>query len=92
MLYTIDFEYKGGTSLAQVEAADPTEALALWLEQRSDEELKKWKVGRKALLKALSTHEAPVPIEGLTGVWCFARSVGGALALANIIATARRER
>jgi hypothetical protein len=43
ILYPIDFEYKGGTYLAQVEASDPEKVLDLWTKQISDEELVRWK-------------------------------------------------
>jgi|ERR1035437_3731767 hypothetical protein len=86
ILYTIDFEYKGGTYLAQVEAFDPEEVLDLWTKQISDEELVRWKVDRSALIDALAS-ETLIPVEGLVGVWCASSAIGGSFALANIVAT-----
>lgn len=86
MIYTVDFEYKGGTYLAQVEAVGPQEVLSLWLEQTSDKELARWSTKRSAVAQHL-IHKVPVAIEGLKGVWCVSGTINENFALANIIAT-----
>jgi len=87
MLYTINFEYRGGTYLAQIEAAGPREAVARWLEQISAEELQAWIADRAAMEEAFA-EEVPIAIRGLRNVWCVTRTLNGDLALANIVATA----
>lgn len=86
MLYTVDFEYRGGTYLSQVEANSPGEVLDLWARQIADKEVVRWGLDRAALIEAFG-REVPVPIEGLVGVWCVGRDLDCRLALANFIAT-----
>lgn len=52
MLYTINFEYRGGTYLAQVGSSSLAEVLGLWLKQISDEELARWAADREAIREA----------------------------------------
>ena len=89
MLYTIDFEYNGGTYLSQVEAADLREVLPLWLKQTADKELARWSV-KRSLLADDFCGENPVQVEGLKNVWCVARVIHDSLALANIITTSAK--
>ncbi len=86
MLFTIDFEYDGGTYLAQVEALGPREALLGWSQQIQTTELERWGVGRAAVSAAFS-DVTPVPVRGLKGVWCVTGTINEGFALANIIAT-----
>ena len=54
MLYTVDFEYKGGTYLAQVQAAVLEDVLRLWLEQTPDTELARWSADRLAIAQSIA--------------------------------------
>ena len=86
ILYTIDFEFKGGTYLAQVEVSGLEKVLDRWIRQISDEELVLWNADRLTLIRDFAS-EAPVPIAGLVGVWCVSSTLDGSFALANIVAT-----
>jgi hypothetical protein len=86
MLYTIDFEYKGGTYLAQVEAPGLRDVLKRWLQQTPEADLVSWQADRSAIAAAF-TRETPIAIQGLKGVWCVSRTISGSFALVNIIAT-----
>ena len=86
MLYTINFEYKGGTYLAQVQAPELKDVLRIWLEQVSDTELAEWKADRSSIAETFIS-EAPVALRALKGVWCVASTINNNFALANIIAT-----
>jgi hypothetical protein len=85
-LYTVNFEYKGGTYLAQVEASSLEDVLKLWLKQIPDDELVRWKASRSEIAETFIS-EMPIAIQGLRGVWCVSRTVAGSFALANIVAT-----
>jgi hypothetical protein len=89
MLYTIDFEYRGGTYLAQVEAPGLVDVLNRWLQQTPDAELTRWQAERSAIAEAFA-RETPIAIQGLKGVWCVSCTINDSFALANIIATDER--
>ena len=87
--YTAICEFRGGTYVSQLFAADEVDAVRLWSE----------KIAKEKPIPRVSAHLAknalreldldpPIPLEGLTGVWCFMCTVGGDSALCNLVLTA----
>lgn len=88
-LFTFIMDYRGGTYIRQVNAPSLTKALRHWANTFDQTEVKHLGIsGKRALIKA-SAKDSPVPIDGTKNAWCFTAIVGGHLALANIVKTAR---
>jgi len=86
--FTIVCDYRGGTYVSQVEAADHEQALTLWGALLSRQQ----PIGGASHLIARAVDKPSkeiVPINGLVGVWCWAETVDNVLALVNIIRSAR---
>ena len=91
-LFTIIMEYRGGTYIAQVDAANPETALEQWADQIAPIDIAHLGDARKAELvdgigEWLSTRQRAVAIAGTRNVWCHSLLVGGSLMLINIVAT-----
>jgi hypothetical protein len=86
--FTIVCDYQGGTYIAQVVAGDHQLALLEWaaLLRR---EAPIADVSAQLALAVTATETDIVPLTGLTGVWCWTEVVADALALINIIHSAR---
>jgi hypothetical protein len=87
MLYTLIFEFRGGTYIAQVSAHSSLEALKASIEVNDESELRKWSLTRDKLHDFVNA-EAPVPISDVEGVWCFSGTIDGHFAFVNIVRTA----
>jgi len=86
-VYTFVFEYKGGTYIDQVSAANPRKALTKWAMNLPEEDLQSWKLKRAELL-SLFEAGSPVPLTGLLNVWCISGiSMEDEQLLLNIVAT-----
>jgi hypothetical protein len=92
-------EYRGGTYLAQVEAANETTALIAWAQDLRTSEIAGFGQKRKQqLIKFIEEDvkdDPPTPIRDLVNVWCScARSSGGfiLLTITATVADSRCER
>ncbi len=86
-LFTIVCEFDGGSYVSQVRGRDEQQALAAW----SDLLLNSRPMGEDAdriATKVLDNPDAPTPLAGLEGAWCWTADVDGRLVLANIILSA----
>jgi hypothetical protein len=82
-LFTVVCDFNGGTYVQQVSASDEHQALAAWADAiRRDKPM-----GSDAALIAdeVSIDGKPVPLDGLSSVWCWTSTVNKHLALANIV-------
>lgn len=86
-LFTVILEYRGGTYISQVQADDVSKVLSRWLDQISDEEFRQWMLSQLELDSSLRGSN-PVPINGISNVWCQSALVDSHLVLINIVATA----
>lgn len=91
--FTVIFEYRRGTYIAQVEAKDPRQALARWAKALSPKSVARLGARAKAALVRVLANQGdeldpPVPIAGLSNVWCAGFPVPGGLV--NLIKTAPR--
>ncbi len=86
-LYTVIADYAGGTYVAQYRASSPRAVLAKWVRGSAEGILRSKK--RDAVLRRRLTQpdSRPVPLSGLTSVWCCSFSVGRKLLLLNIVET-----
>lgn len=84
--YTIVCEFRGGTYVSQIGGDDILEAARAWTDY----------LAREQPIPDCSQHLAksvaaglgdtlPVPLDGLSGVWCISGSCEGDFMLANII-------
>ena len=87
-LFTIVCEYKGGTYISQVRAADHENAIIEWAALlRREQPIES---ASEQIAQAVDdTRTDTVPITGLAGVWCWTGTVAHALALINIIRSAQ---
>ena len=85
-LFTAVLEFRGGTYIAQVKAANIKKAV----ERYANELLVVTAIGtmptRRRLANELSKEE-PVPLKSVENVWCCSAIVTGDFALLNIIRT-----
>jgi hypothetical protein len=73
--------------MAQVRAASPTSALALWVRQLPSQHVPGVGEATAVALAERLREERPVPLDGLVNAWCATATLRGALALINIILT-----
>lgn len=88
-------EYRGGTYIAQVAAADPESALKRWAGQIEPIDIACLGETRKAELVGaidewLADGHGAAAITGTRNVWCHSQSIGGFLMLINVVATAKQ--
>jgi len=86
-LYTIIFDYRGGTYISQVSGDSPGMALAKWESSISEGDLAKWKLARPELARL--SQDSPVPLDRCLNVWSTSSSTKAGLMLVNIVATER---
>ena len=87
-LFTMVLDYAGGTYLRQVKAASVEASLRAWAGSDVWNAIPNVKKGARAMGEEfLSDHDAPVPIDGATNVWCSSATVRGRLALVHVVET-----
>ena len=74
-LFTVIFDYKGGTYISQVTARTPEKALLRWAESIDTRPIQGLGAkGKRALLSALRDDEysdgKPVLLSGMRNAWC----------------------
>jgi hypothetical protein len=96
-LFTVVMEFDGATSVSQFLAPDVDLALRSWLRTLTKSDRYGLSPAsadalRKALLDSqeLTGSTEPVPVQGMTNVWCTTCSVERKHALLNIVQTSRR--
>jgi len=86
-LYTIILDFRGGTYISQVEAADEVDAARQWAVSLAAEK----PIGppsaalSKTVIEELDADGELVALENLQGVWCITMFCGRHLATANIV-------
>jgi len=92
-LFTVVMEFDGTTSVSQFVATSVKNALKLWrkgLDQPIVYDLSPSSAQSfKVAYDKRDPDRAPVPINGVAGVWCTTVVVGNRLALLNIVKTRR---
>lgn len=89
-LYTIIFEYRGGTYISQVEAEDVSQALYLWGKDLNPKEIQymglklKEKLNKEIHEQLNELELSPTPLSGVTNCWCAGVILSG---LVNIVKT-----
>jgi hypothetical protein len=89
-LYTLVLDFHGGTYITQFDADTAVDAVAAWCRELQDEQLLgevSSDVAEGIMVDAIENRL--VEVEGLHGAWCAATTVGGQLALLNVIITQR---
>jgi hypothetical protein len=89
-LYTMFFEYKGGTFVSQVKAGSPKGALRMWARQIA---IKVDGLGESSKAELLEDEEflKPEPLDGLRNTWCSSTLIRGQLALIHFTKTKNTE-
>jgi hypothetical protein len=87
--YTLIMEYAGGTYVSQLHAASPKSACVKWAQGLDVSQV--CGLGRRSQesLIAAMREEVPIPLGGLSNVWCATTLIRGKLALINIVRTER---
>lgn len=88
--FTIVVEFEGTTSVSQLPANDPTEAVRRWFERLGNGDPYGLSADQARRLKAEflgCEHRRPVPLSGLFNAWCTSVFGGDTSALFNIILT-----
>ena len=83
-LFTIVCDFDGGTYVSQVRASDEAHALMEWAALLRLEQ----SIGRASepIARSIASDgDRPVPLDGLSGVWCWTASVDRKLVLATVI-------
>jgi hypothetical protein len=88
-LFTIVLDYRGGTYMAQSRAVSVASALDVWTRQLPSQRVPRIGAATATALARALREDPPVPLDGLVNAWCATTSVRGALAVINIILTAR---
>jgi hypothetical protein len=86
ILYTVILEYGGGTYIAQVRSENPSLALEQWMRELSPTSLRAWKLSRTDL-ELVIRETPPMPLTGVSNVWCVIGTGQMEQILINIVAT-----
>ena len=89
-LYTFIMNYLEGTYIHQVNAENEYDAMRIWLETLSIEEIKGFtEIQRQKLIQENFEDEFPALFSGCRNVWCFGLRVSAKknLALINFVIT-----
>ena len=87
-LYTLLFDYLGGTYVGQVRASSPSFALTAWLDRLEVENVSGLTPSAKKKLTERSEQDHPVEVQTCENAWCWTTVLGEKLALVNIVKTA----
>jgi hypothetical protein len=85
ILYTMVFDYKGGTYISQVAAESPRAAVIEWATAAKEQDLSTWRLTREELAQLF--EDRPIPMENCLNVWCASGTTDGGLMLLNLVAT-----
>lgn len=85
--YTVVAEYDGGTYIKQLTAPSPEAVFSSWITALSEDDLQVSGLAREELVASIDIATS-VPINGLSGVWCFSTNAVGKLLLAHFVRTA----
>ena len=88
-LFTVIVEFRGGTYVQQATAANSREAVAEWARRfKADDTTSLAKRTRDSFARAAIADGDPVPLAGLSHVWCLRASVEDSGAWLHIVHTA----
>ena len=87
MLYTIVFDWKGGTYVSQVRARSVDAAFTKWATNLDPGEVAGMSRRVHERLRGEMDTSESVPLEGLKSVWCRTCMLSGELSLINAIQT-----
>lgn len=87
-LFTVILEYDGGTYISQIEAEDVGAAVRAWADRVAAGAIPELPSNVGPMFARELSEEVPVPITGLSGVWCCTAAVRGRLGLVNVVRTA----
>jgi hypothetical protein len=92
MLYTVIMEYRGGTYISQVDGDSVVEALRKCASALDPAGIQGRGQARKKDLiddigSSLSYGDEPVPLQGLSNVWCTSALTSGGIMQINLVAT-----
>ena len=89
-IFTLIFDWQGGTYVSQRRAMSPAGALRAWAAALDSESVKGLTARRRSLIVKASreTGNAPAPLGGLASAWCWSILLSGELGLLNIVQTA----
>jgi len=84
LLFTVIYEFLGGTYVSQVRAGDEQHAFAAWADVlRRDRPMG---VEAERIANAVMEEAEPLnALNGLTGAWCWTTNVQGHFLLTNIV-------
>jgi len=84
--FTVVCEFRGGTYVSQHFAEDERQAAQQWAEYlKRDRPISRASTYLAKTVAADLPERPPVPLDGLSSVWCLSALCGGDLMLANII-------
>lgn len=86
MLYTFVLDWNGGTFVSQCESSCVVDAIKIWSEKFPVESIGASVESGPNFLASLES-ERPIPVGGLTSVWCVSALIEDSLALIHIVAT-----
>jgi hypothetical protein len=87
-LYTIVFEFRGGTYIGQAASISPKEATVSWAKTITQSQLSEWKLDKERFIERVYAGDV-TDVAGCIGVWCLSETINGHLALINVIHTHR---
>ncbi|PWV56440.1 hypothetical protein [Chitinophaga sp. S165] len=85
--YTFIAEFRGGTYISQVKAANVSAAMVLWSKELNPAEIKF--LGEKGKLELQTEIEAenPTKVEGIENVWFFCLRIKSGYFMVNVVKT-----
>ena len=90
-MYTIIFEFRGGTYIKQVLADDPKDALLRWAKDINTQNISGMGPKMKSELYKKIRRDTLILIEGCKNVWCTDAFSGTNFGLINVIKTDQKQ-
>jgi len=86
-LFTFVLDYRGGTYIQQVEAANEERAVEAWARVLNLDDIQGLTAKSRPMLQAKFLGQELAPVSGSKSVWCVSARLRGSLALVHVIRT-----
>lgn len=86
-LYTFIMEFAGGTYISQVNASSPKSACVRWAQELNVREIEGLGGKSQEMLVVEMKDVDPIPLNGVSNVWCVRAYIRGKFPLINFVQT-----
>jgi hypothetical protein len=89
--FTLIADFAGGIYISQRRAITPAQAVASWARSFDFSVIPRVRIAAIPEFRRDITGDTPVPIDGLSGIWCSCAHLGRRILLLHVVRTATHE-